>query len=137
MSSVFEAVSDQTRRRLLDALRSAEGEQSVSELVEQLGVSQPTVSKHLKVLREHGLVEVREDGQRRFYSLNATALEPLREWVEEYFPTQASTVAEAAEPQADSARALPESPRARAAGRRLGSVLAVLTTPVRWLLRRG
>lgn len=132
MSSVFEAVSDQTRRRLLDALRSAPGELSVGELVELLGVSQPTVSKHLKVLREHELVEVREDGQRRFYSLDVAALEPLRDWVAEYFPAPASSVPEAAEPQV----ALPQAPRVRSAGRRLGSVLAAVTAPVRRLLHR-
>lgn len=86
MSSVFEAVSEQTRRRILQALRDAGAELSVSELVDQLEVSQPTVSKHLRVLRDHDLVEVREDGQRRLYRINVTALDPVREWIDEFYP---------------------------------------------------
>ncbi|MCD7101653.1 ArsR/SmtB family transcription factor [Pseudoclavibacter sp. 13-3] len=86
MSSVFEAVSEQTRRRILQTLHDAGAELSVSELVDQLEVSQPTVSKHLKVLRDHDLVEVREEGQRRLYRINVEALGPVREWVDEFFP---------------------------------------------------
>ena len=66
---IFSALADPTRRRLLEALR--EESRSVGSLVEALGVSQPTVSKHLKVLREAGLVTMRADGQRRYYALEA------------------------------------------------------------------
>ena len=54
---------------------------SVSEIVEKLGLSQPTVSKHLKVLRDHGLVSVREDGQHRYYSMDADPLETVEDWL--------------------------------------------------------
>ena len=57
------------------------GDISVSEIVEKLGLSQPTVSKHLKVLRDHGLVSVREDGQHRYYSMDADPLETVEEWL--------------------------------------------------------
>jgi DNA-binding transcriptional ArsR family regulator len=88
MADIFDVVSDPTRRDLLQVLleqRSAQlsetGEISVGELVEHLGLSQPTVSKHLKVLRDHGLVSVREDGQHRYYRLDATPLESLEDWL--------------------------------------------------------
>lgn len=88
MADIFDVVSDPTRRDLLQVLleqRAAQlsetGEISVGELVEHLGLSQPTVSKHLKVLRDHGLVSVREDGQHRYYRLDATPLESLEDWL--------------------------------------------------------
>lgn len=60
---------------------SGSGEISVGVLVERLGLSQPTVSKHLKVLRDHGLVSVREDGQHRYYRLDANPLESIEDWL--------------------------------------------------------
>ena len=60
---------------------SETGEISVGDLVEQLGLSQPTVSKHLKVLRDHGLVSVREDGQHRYYRLDSNPLEEVEDWL--------------------------------------------------------
>lgn len=60
---------------------SETGEISVGDLVEQLALSQPTVSKHLKVLRDHGLVTVREDGQHRFYHLDSAPLEDIEDWI--------------------------------------------------------
>ena len=60
---------------------AAAGEISVGDLVERLGLSQPTVSKHLKVLRDHGLVTVREDGQHRYYRLDPGPLEELEDWL--------------------------------------------------------
>jgi DNA-binding transcriptional ArsR family regulator len=88
MADIFDVVADPTRRDLLQLLLAAyvsveseAGELSVSEIVEQLGATQPTVSKHLKVLRDHGLVSVREDGQHRYYSLDATPLEDLEDWL--------------------------------------------------------
>ena len=74
MAMAFEVLAESNRRRILDLLRV--GERPVGELVHQLGVSQPAVSKHLRVLREAGLVEVRADAQRRLYRVRA---EPLRE----------------------------------------------------------
>ena len=66
----------------MDAL--AGGERPVNELVELLGVAQPQVSKHLRVLREVGAVEVRDDGRRRLYRLNGPALKPIHDWVSNY-----------------------------------------------------
>ena len=60
------------------------GERSVNELVEAVGLAQPQVSKHLRVLREVGVVEAREDGRQRLYRLNAVALRPIHEWVKGY-----------------------------------------------------
>jgi ArsR family transcriptional regulator, arsenate/arsenite/antimonite-responsive transcriptional repressor len=81
MSDIFDVLADGTRRQLLRTLRDRAGEVSVSELVEQLGISQPTVSKHLKVLRDHALVAVREEGQHRYYRLDAEPLAEVEEWL--------------------------------------------------------
>ncbi|MCU1508938.1 MAG: metalloregulator ArsR/SmtB family transcription factor [Glaciihabitans sp.] len=88
MADIFDVISDATRRELLRHLLdryvsrdSDSGELSVTELVEQLRISQPTVSKHLKVLRDHGLVNVRDEGQHRYYSLEASPLEELEDWL--------------------------------------------------------
>src|SRR4051795_11865474 len=80
--AVLEAIAEPTRRRILDAVR--EGERSVNELVAQVGMHQPGVSRHLKVLRDAGLVEVRRDAQRRFYRLRAEPLRELDAWLEPY-----------------------------------------------------
>jgi len=79
---VLEVLAEPRRRRILDALRP--GEMSVGALVEQLGSSQPLVSKHLRVLRDAGLVEVRVDGQRRLYRLRPEPLIELDAWLEPY-----------------------------------------------------
>lgn len=85
MSDIFDVIADGTRREILQLLlrRASEADAgtSVSEIVADLGVSQPTVSKHLKVLREAELVTVREDGQRRFYSLAVGPLEEIDDWL--------------------------------------------------------
>ncbi|RAX50368.1 transcriptional regulator [Arthrobacter sp. AQ5-05] len=81
---IFSALADPTRRRLLEALR--EDSCSVGSLVEALGVSQPTVSKHLKVLREAGLVSMRADGQRRYYALEPVTFLELETWLHRYLP---------------------------------------------------
>jgi DNA-binding transcriptional ArsR family regulator len=80
--AVLEVIAEPTRRRILDAVR--EGERSVNELVEQVGMHQPGVSRHLKVLRDAGLVEVRRDAQRRLYRLRAEPLMELDAWLEPY-----------------------------------------------------
>src|SRR5487761_1224444 len=81
-SDAFNAVAEPRRRELLDAL--AGGERPVSYLVSRLGLSQPLVSKHLRVLREVGLVVAREDGRQRIYRVDAAGLEPIHDWVANY-----------------------------------------------------
>ena len=88
MPDIFDVIADPTRREilrvLLDRVAVSEpgvGELSVSELVETLGLSQPTVSKHLKVLRDSGLVDVRDEGQHRFYRLEPAPLEHVEDWL--------------------------------------------------------
>ncbi|WP_125612387.1 ArsR/SmtB family transcription factor [Specibacter cremeus] len=79
IEDVFAVIAEATRRDILDAL--ADEHKSVGQLVEELGVSQPTVSKHLRVLRESGLVAMRAQGQKRFYSLNAAPLHHVAAWL--------------------------------------------------------
>ena len=81
-TDAFNAVAEPRRREILDIL--AGGERSVNDLVRLLGLSQPLVSKHLRVLREVGAVEVRGDGRRRLYRLNGRALKPIHDWVKNY-----------------------------------------------------
>jgi DNA-binding transcriptional ArsR family regulator len=81
-TDAFNAVAEPRRREILDAL--AAGERSVGELVERLGVAQPVVSKHLRVLREVGLVRVRDEGRQRFYRLDATPLREVFDWVRDF-----------------------------------------------------
>jgi DNA-binding transcriptional ArsR family regulator len=81
-ADAFNAVAEPRRRQILDVL--AGGERPVNDLVDELGLAQPQVSKHLRVLREVGAVEVREDGRRRLYSLNGRALKPIHDWVQAY-----------------------------------------------------
>ena len=80
--AVLDVIAEPTRRRILDAVR--EGERSVTELVEQVGMHQPGVSRHLKVLRDAGLVTVRRDAQRRLYRLRPEPLMELDAWLEPY-----------------------------------------------------
>ena len=81
-SDAFNAIAEPRRREILDAL--VQGERQVNQLVTTLGLSQPLISKHLRVLREVGAVEVREDGRRRLYRLNGAALKPIHDWVKAY-----------------------------------------------------
>ena len=81
-TDAFNAVAEPRRREILDAL--AGGERPVNDLVELLGIPQPQVSKHLRVLREVGAVDVRDDGRRRLYRLNGVALKPIHDWVSNY-----------------------------------------------------
>ena len=78
----FAVLAEPTRRDILDLLR--DGERPVGDLVERLHLSQPAVSKHLRVLREAGLVEVRPDAQRRLYRLRPEPLEAMDEWLAPY-----------------------------------------------------
>jgi len=81
-ADAFNAVAEPRRRQILDLL--AGGERPVNDLVRLLGLAQPQVSKHLRVLREVGAVDVREEGRQRLYSLNGQALKPIHDWVKGY-----------------------------------------------------
>ncbi|MFA9269639.1 MAG: metalloregulator ArsR/SmtB family transcription factor [Baekduiaceae bacterium] len=78
----FHAIADPTRRAILDQLR--DGELSAGDLGAHVRISQPSLSQHLKVLREAGLVAARRDGRRRLYRLEPSALRIVREWIVEY-----------------------------------------------------
>lgn len=80
--SVFDVVAEPSRRRILDLL--GDSERPVGELVDQLGLSQPAVSKHLRILRDAGLVDVRGDAQRRLYSVRPEPLRAIYEWLAPY-----------------------------------------------------
>ncbi len=103
MADIFDVLADPTRRELLAALLGARvhgaplGELSVTELVERLDLSQPTVSKHLQKLREQGLVSVRTDGQHHYYRLEVAPLREVEAWVGDFFdvPSEASDAASA------------------------------------------
>jgi len=101
VADLFDVLAEGTRRDILQLLSDkADGrlnggddqaradEMSVGDLVERLGISQPTVSKHLKVLRDHGVVHVREDGQHRFYSLATEPLELVEQWLSGLTPVR-------------------------------------------------
>jgi DNA-binding transcriptional ArsR family regulator len=80
--SAFDVLAEPSRREILELLR--DGERPVSELVDHLNLSQPAVSKHLRVMKNAGLVEVRPDAQQRFYRICPEPLEQLDEWLEPY-----------------------------------------------------
>jgi DNA-binding transcriptional ArsR family regulator len=81
-TDVFNAVAEPRRRQIIDLL--ATGERPVGELTRLLGLAQPQVSKHLRVLREVGAVTARDEGRQRLYRLNAPALKPIHDWVHDY-----------------------------------------------------
>jgi DNA-binding transcriptional ArsR family regulator len=83
-SDAFNAVAEPRRRQILDLL--ARGERPVNDVVAALGLAQPQVSKHLRVLREVGLVSVRVAGQQRLYALNAERLRPIHDWIRTFEP---------------------------------------------------
>ena len=93
MADIFDVIADGTRRDILRLLleRASAGERgtSVSHIVHELGASQPTVSKHLKVLRDARLVSVREEGQHRYYSLSAAPLDEVDDWLIPFLDDQA------------------------------------------------
>ena len=84
-ADAFNAVAEPRRRQILDLL--AKGERPVNDVVAQLGLGQPQVSKHLRVLREVGLVAVRDRGRQRMYRLNGQSLKPVHDWVKQYEQT--------------------------------------------------
>jgi DNA-binding transcriptional ArsR family regulator len=81
-ADAFNAVAEPRRREILDVLIG--GERPVNDLVRMLGMAQPQVSKHLRVLREVGVVDVRDEGRQRLYRLNGHALKPIHDWVKTY-----------------------------------------------------
>ena len=81
-ADAFNAVAEPRRRQILDVL--AGGERPVNDLVRELGLPQPQVSKHLRVLREVEAVDVRDEGRQRLYRLNGRALKPIHDWVKNY-----------------------------------------------------
>jgi DNA-binding transcriptional ArsR family regulator len=81
-ADAFNAIAEPRRRQILDVL--AGGERPVNDLVSELRMAQPQVSKHLRVLREVGAVDVREEGRQRLYRLNGHALKPIHDWVKAY-----------------------------------------------------
>jgi DNA-binding transcriptional ArsR family regulator len=100
-SDAFNAVAEPRRRQILDLLTG--GERPVNDVVESLGLAQPQVSKHLRVLREVGLVSVRGSGRQRLYKLNAERLKPIHDWVrtfEQFWDHQLHRIKERAEGQA-------------------------------------
>lgn len=112
MADIFDVIADGTRRDILQLLRERGSDgrgTSVSQIVSELGVSQPTVSKHLKVLREADLVSVREEGQHRFYSLSPAPLDTVDEWLMPFIvddlpielPTTTATLPDSAVAAAD------------------------------------
>ena len=84
-TDAFNAVAEPRRRQILDVL--ARGERPVNDLVERLGLAQPHVSKHLRVLRQVGLVEVRDKGRQRMYRLNGQPLKQIHDWLQKYEQT--------------------------------------------------
>lgn len=82
MVTAFEVLAEPTRRRILDLL--CQGELSVNDLVDRLGLAQPSVSKHLRVLRDAGLVQVRQDAQRRWYQIRPEPLAEIDAWLAPY-----------------------------------------------------
>ena len=81
-TDAFNAVAEPRRRQILDVL--ARGERPVNDIVRELRLGQPQVSKHLRVLREVGAVEVRNEGRQRLYRLNGRALKPIHDWLKDY-----------------------------------------------------
>lgn len=140
MADLFDVVADPTRRELLRALLTrtespdGSGEASVGQLVSELGLSQPTVSKHLKTLREFQVVTVREQGQHRYYRLEPTSLEPLAEWIGAFVKPAAATGEPLSPETQDVVRLAPVHPlhpRARGVAVRIGATAASIAGRIR------
>ena len=104
-TDAFNAIAEQRRRDILGLL--ADREHTVGQLVDSMGVTQPQVSKHLRVLREVGLVDVRDEGRFRLYRLNAERLKPIHDWVktfEQFWDHQLAGVKARAEAKAKSVK---------------------------------
>ncbi|MFT4470871.1 ArsR/SmtB family transcription factor [Arthrobacter sulfonylureivorans] len=116
IDDVFAVIAEGTRRDILGSLR--DGDKAVGELVEELEVSQPTVSKHLKVLREAGLVSMRAQGQKRYYSLRTGPLQDVAEWIVG-FGVEVLPAAEPVAPVVAAAVVAPQEPGHAVSGRSL------------------
>lgn len=104
-SDVFNAIAEERRRDILAFL--APGERPVNDIVDALGLAQPSVSKHLKVLRDVGLLDVRRDGRQMHYRVNFEAMRPVRDWAhifDRYWTNQLTRVRDRAERAARAAR---------------------------------
>lgn len=140
VADLFDVIADPTRRELLRALLTrleatdGSGEASVGQLVNELGLSQPTVSKHLKTLREFSIVSVREQGQHRYYRLEPSSLEPLAEWLGAFVRPVVALGEPVAEETEELARLAPVhqlTPRARDAAVRIGATAAAVVGRLR------
>lgn len=139
MPDIFDVVADATRREILAYLlerQTASGgdESSVNAIVAGLGLSQPTVSKHLKVLRDAGLVSVRDEGQHRYYRLETLPLEEIQDWLIPY--VGGDTVAEDAATLAAVGLAREQREFAENLGKRVADVTAAVRAPIERLTRR-
>jgi len=111
-TDAFNAIAETRRREIIGLL--ANRELSVGELVDSMGITQPQVSKHLRVLREVKLVTVREDGRMRWYRLNANELKPVYQWVksfEQFWDHQLASIKKRAESKADSKKRRTSQPK--------------------------
>jgi ArsR family transcriptional regulator len=130
VADLFDVIADPTRRELLRALLErteapeGSGEASVGQLVAELGLSQPTVSKHLKTLREFRVVTVREQGQHRYYRLEPASLDPVAEWLGPFLRPAAAPVSDDVAEVSRLAPAHPLTPRTRRAAIRIGTTAA-------------
>ncbi len=143
MADIFDVLSDPTRRELLGRLLAAgqDGELPVGALVELTGLSQPTVSKHLKVLRDQGLVAVREEAQHRFYRLEPEPLVEVQTWLAPFVPAAVGTPARLPNERSDSKGSGSASEEifawsGAAAGEQLGRTAATTLYQARTVLAR-
>jgi DNA-binding transcriptional ArsR family regulator len=143
MADIFAVVADPTRRELLGILLRrrteavASGDASVSELVAELALSQPTVSKHLKVLREAGLVTVREKGQHRYYRIEPDALSGVGAWVAPFLPPTEIEPAGPSESTESEPPAVDDTAAAPVPGARWAAGLGRLAADLAFRLRRA
>lgn len=134
MADIFDVIADGTRRDILRLLldRTSAGERgtSVTHIVHELGASQPTVSKHLKVLRDAHLVSVREEGQHRYYSLSAAPLDEVDDWLVPFLGDDSDS-----EPDTATSATLPESAAhaAEVVGRAAASAKHAVTSALKKL----
>lgn len=144
MPDIFAVIADATRRDILAYLRERQalaslagqhGESSVSEIVAALEISQPTVSKHLKVLRDNTLVSVREDGQHRYYRLNSEPLEEVQDWLIEFL--DGDEVAQDAATLASIGLARDQREFAESLGKKAAELTEAARRPLGWLKREG
>lgn len=138
MADIFTVIADSTRREILRLLLDRQMQAgvdpgiSVSDLVSRLELSQPTVSKHLKVLRDANLVSVREEGQHRFYSLDHGALEQVEDWLAPFLDAGSEAlVAEEADAAAEAAPPAHLGQEVQAKAEALGRVIADTTHQVK------